>query len=95
MELEHLLHCDGIWLHALRYTGPPVAPPAPNAVTMSSSVQAAPTVTSAGASVSASDSTAEIAANSSAAASCVGKSGRRWSFQAPYPSWAAPFKLAN
>ena len=21
LELEHLLHCDGIWLHALRYSG--------------------------------------------------------------------------
>ena len=21
MELESLLHCDGIWLHALRYRG--------------------------------------------------------------------------
>jgi hypothetical protein len=29
-ELEQLLHCDGIWLHALRYTGPPVTVAAPH-----------------------------------------------------------------
>ena len=49
LELEQLLHCDGIWLHALKYAGPP-------------------------------------GGGSSSTDSCG------WSFQAPDPVWAAPFK---
>lgn len=79
MELEHLLHCDGIWLHALRYTGPPVA-----AATMPKSAL-----------VGGGDGSGSDVSISSAGEQAVGKVGRRWSFQAPFPSWAAPFKLTK
>lgn len=52
LELEQLLHCDGIWLHALKYAGPP-------------------------------------GGGSSGTDSCG------WSFQAPDPVWATPFRRVD
>lgn len=65
MALEHLLHCDGIWLHALRYTGPPRA-----------------CTTATGTAQQEASTSSEITSD-------------RWSFQAPYPAWAAPFGFVN
>jgi len=77
VELEHLLHCDGIWLHALRYTGPPLkkerAPAAENVKTGEVAVEANSTTSAADVSLR------------------VERVPRRWAFQAPYPAWASPF----
>lgn len=82
-DLEHLLHCDGIYLHALRYSYKPaststVATGAQLQVENSEGTVAPAPVTNIVMSAAASSDDAE------------GSSGG-WIFESAYPTWAKPF----
>jgi ketosteroid isomerase-like protein len=125
-KLEHLLHCDGIWLHALRYAGPSIAaPPVPwwkaqeqeqeqqAKLAQEEQVQAEARVQVV---YSTGESSSDVVVDTGASATSgkpadlssgvlepttgkvlgADKNGNSssdgpWSFQSPYPSWAAPF----
>jgi hypothetical protein len=128
-KLEHLLHCDGIWLHALRYAGPSIAAPpvpwwkaqaqeqeqqaklaqevqvqaeAPVQVVYSAGESSGNAVVDTGASASSGipadlssgileSTTGKVLGTDKNSTSSSSSSDGPWSFQSPYPSWAAPF----